>query len=255
MLFSEMQARINRTGALDFGSIFNQSIELFKKVWLQGLIVLILTMVLMLPFYLIIYLPLVAMGVIDLDTLQQGQDSNIVTMFLFNIMQLVIGFIATVIGFGFKAAFYRICKNKDLGLVDSDDYFYFFKKPYLGRVIKLGAISFGIAILAMLLCGLPLIYAVVPLSFINIIFAFNPELSDSDIVKASFSIGNKKWLLAFGLMFIAGLLAGIIGIVMCFVGIFVTASFAYLPLYFIYKESIGFDNDGEIQEIGKIENF
>ena len=170
-------------------------------------------------------------------------------------MQLVLGFIATVIGFGLKAAFYRICKNEDLGLAKSDDYFHYFKKPYLGRIIKLGAISFGIAILAMLLCGLPLIYAIVPLSFINIIFAFNPEISDSDIVKASFNIGNKKWLLTFGLMFVAGLLAGLVGLVMCIVGIFVTSSFSYIPLYFIYKESIGFDNDDEIQDIGKIENL
>ncbi len=255
MLFSELQSRISNARALDFGTIFNQSIELFKKVWLQGLIVIVLTMALMMPFYLIMYLPLMAMGVIDPNAMQQGQDGNIGMMIVFNLMQLVIGFIATVISFALKAAFYRICKQKDLGLEGTDDYFYFFKKPYLGKVIKLSAISFGIAILAMLLCGLPLIYAIVPISFINIIFAFNPELTESNIVKASFEIGNKKWLLTFGLMFITGFLAGIVGLVMCVVGIFVTSSFSYLPLYFIYKESIGFDNDDEIQEIGKIENL
>ena len=37
MLFSELQSRINNAKALDFGTIFNQSIELFKKVWVQGL--------------------------------------------------------------------------------------------------------------------------------------------------------------------------------------------------------------------------
>lgn len=254
MSFSELQARINNARALDFGTIFNQSIELFKMVWVQGLIVVLLTMGLMIPFYIIFFIPLMAMGIIDPDSMQQG-DSNFAMMLIYNVMQLVLGFIASVIGFGFKAAFYRICKNKDLGLTDSDDYFYYFKKPYLGKVIKLAAISFGIAILAMLLCGLPLLYAIVPISFINIIFAFNTELSESDIVKASFNIGNKKWLLTFGLMFIAGLLAGIVGLVMCIVGIFVTSSFSYLPLYFIYKESIGFDHDDEIQEIGKIENL
>ncbi len=254
MIFSELQARINNAKALDFGTIFNQSIELFKKVWLQGLIVIVLTMALMIPFYLIFFVPLMAMGIIDPESMQQGQNANIGTMLIFNLMQLIIGFIATVIGFGFKAAFYRICKNKDLGLVDSDDYFYFFKKPYLGKVIKLAAMSFGIAVIAMLLCGLPLIYAIIPIAFINIIFAFNPDISESNIVKASFAIGNKKWFITFGLMFVAGLLAGIVGLVMCVVGIFVTSSFSYIPLYFIYKESIGFDGD-EIEKIGKIENL
>lgn len=255
MLLSDLQARIKNARDLDFGNIFNKSIELFKKVWVQGLIVVLLTMGLMIPFYLIFFIPLMAMGIIDPDSMQQGGDPNFAMIIIYYVMQLVLGFVATVIGFGFKAAFYRICKNKDLGLPNSDDYFYFFKKPHLGKVIKLAAISFGIAIVAMLLCGLPLIYAIVPISFINIIFAFNPDLSESNIVKASFDLGNKKWLLTFGLMFVAGLLAGIVGMVMCIVGIFVTSSFSYIPLYFIYKESVGLDNDDEIHEIGKIENL
>ena len=255
MLFSELQSRINNAKALDFGTIFSQSIELFKQVWVQGLLVVLLTMGFMIPIYLIFLVPLMAMGVMDPDSLQQSQDAGLGVMLVYNVMQLILGFFATIIGFGFKAAFYRICKNEDLGLNESVDYFYYFKKPYLGRIIKLGAISYGIAILAMLLCGLPLIYAIVPLSFINIIFAFNPDISDSDIIKASFDIGNKKWLLTFGLMFVAGLLAGIVGLVMCIVGIFVTSSFSYIPLYFIYKGSVGFDNEDEIQDIGKIENL
>lgn len=32
MTLSELQSRINTTKELDFGTIFNQSIELFKKV-------------------------------------------------------------------------------------------------------------------------------------------------------------------------------------------------------------------------------
>ena len=42
----EMKRRIEDAKALDFGTIFNQSIELFKKVWVQGLVVLLLNMVL-----------------------------------------------------------------------------------------------------------------------------------------------------------------------------------------------------------------
>ncbi len=255
MLLSDLQARIRNAKDLDFGNIFNQSIELFKKVWVQGLIVILLNMALIAPFAIVMTVPLTAMGIIDPESMQYGQDPNFAMLLMYYSMQFVLGFIAAIIGFGLKAAFYRICKNKDLDLSESDDYFYFFKKPYLGKVIKLGAISYGIGIIAMFLCCLPLIYAVVPIAFINIIFAFNSDLSESDIVKASFDLGNKKWFITFGLMFIAGLLAGIVGLVMCIVGIFVTSSFSYIPLYFIYKESVGFDNDDEIQEIGKIENL
>ncbi|MGE5944241.1 MAG: hypothetical protein ACM31G_07875, partial [Flavobacteriales bacterium] len=108
-------------------------------------------------------------------------------------------------------------------------------------------------ILAMLLCFFPIIYVMVPLALINVIYAFNPEMTASDIVKVGFKLGNKKWLITFGLMIVAGLLAQIVGLIMCVVGIFVTASFAYLPLYFVYKESIGFNETHIIDEIGTIQ--
>ena len=42
--------KIENAKDLDFGDIFNKCIELFKKVWLQGLVMLLLTFVLSIPF-------------------------------------------------------------------------------------------------------------------------------------------------------------------------------------------------------------
>ena len=50
-----------------------------------------------------------------------------------------------LIGFGLKAGFYRICKLKDLEEMGKEDYFYFFKKPYLGKTIKLALAITGTA--------------------------------------------------------------------------------------------------------------
>ena len=87
-------------------------------------------------------------------------------------------------------------------------------------------------------------------------YAFNPEISSSNLVKASFDLGNKKWLITFGITLVAGILAQMVGMLMCGVGIFVTASFAAIPLYFIYKEVIGFGEDvDELKQIGNNENF
>jgi uncharacterized membrane protein YccF (DUF307 family) len=104
----------------------------------------------------------------------------------------------------------------------------------------LAAMTFGISLLATLLCVLPIFYVMVPISLMSVVYAFNPELSASDIVKASFDLGNKKWLLMFGLTIIASLLSQTVGMIMCFIGIFATASFVYLPAYFVYKEVVGF---------------
>ena len=245
--------KIDSAKELDFGTIFNQSIELFKKTWVQGLVMLLLTMVLMIPFYVLMYLPMLALGLSSPDYIESGDDFNLLLVIPFGLMILVFVFFAMIIGFGITSAFFRICKIKDFNEATSDDYFYFFKKPYLGKTIKLAAIIFGISVLATLLCFFPLIYVMVPLSLINVIYAFNPEMTASDIVKVGFKLGNKKWLITFGLMIVASLLAQMVGMIMCFVGIFVTASFAYLPFYFVYKESIGFNETHIIDEIGTIQ--
>jgi uncharacterized membrane protein len=103
--------------------------------------------------------------------------------------------------------------------------------------------------LATLLCFLPIIYVIVPLSFMVIVYAFNPELSVSEIIKLGFDLGNKKWFMSFGLMFVSGLLAGIVGMLMCFVGIYVTSSFSYLPHYFIYKDVVGYEDEDETKRL------
>lgn len=243
-----MQRRIENAKQLDFGTLFNDSIELFKKVWVQGLVTLLLNMVLAIPFIMIIYIPLVFMGITDAfisyDTYAEPSFSVISSLLLSLVYILMIVAMSTI-SLGLKAAFYRICKFKDLEEMGKDDYFYFFKKPYLVKTIKIGLVFSGIAVVSAMLCFFPIIYAVVPLSFIVVIYAFNPDMSISDILKSSFSLGNKKWLISFGLLFVTGFLAGIVGFLMCGIGVYLTSAFSYLPPYLIYKEVIGFDDEGD----------
>ncbi len=84
---------------------------------------------------------------------------------------------------------------------------------------------------------------------IVITYAFNPDMSILDIIQIGFSLGNRKRLIAFGLIIVSGILAGIVVMLMCFVGIYVTASFSYLPHYLIYKEVVGFDGEDEIKRL------
>jgi uncharacterized membrane protein len=82
-----------------------------------------------------------------------------------------------------------------------------------------------------------------------IIFSNNPELSEVEIVKLSFALGNKKWLVSFGAMLVCAII-GMLGVIACFIGIVLTISIAYLPVFLIYKEVIGFDDRNEIDFIG-----
>lgn len=256
MTLSEIQRRIHDAKDLDFGTIFNQSIELFKKVWVQGLVTMLLNMVLAIPVVLIFYIPLVVMGITDAYEKSYNSfepnaqpDVSLAMLVVMGLLYLFMIVAMSVIGFALKAAFYRICKLRDLDQMGQEDYFYFFKKPYFGKTIKLALAFTGISVLASLLCLLPLIYAIVPLSFMVVIYAFNPELSISEIIKLSFNLGHKKWLISFGLLFVSAFLAGIIGLLMCGVGLYITSSFSNLPNYFIYKDVVGFDEAHEMKQI------
>ena len=65
---SSLQEKINNAKALDFGTIFSESIELFKKTWLQGFLLQIFTIVVMLPLIIILYVPLITMMIAQAES-------------------------------------------------------------------------------------------------------------------------------------------------------------------------------------------
>ncbi|WP_299253444.1 hypothetical protein [uncultured Lacinutrix sp.] len=255
MNFSEIEKKIEANKALDFGTIFNKSIELFKKSWMHGLSVQLIAFVIIIPFILIFYIPFVVALVGSSENGQMNPEDLSMLMGGFSIVYMglfIIGILLlSVVTVAMRAAFF-----KDLGAIDRGEavsfksLFYFFKAPYLTNIFLLMLASMAISIVAMLLCYLPLFYVMVPMSFFTVIFAFNPELTVSEIIKLSFKIGHKKWLITFGLVIISSLLASMVGMLMCGIGIVVTAAFADHPLYFIYKEVIGEDTVDSVEKIG-----
>lgn len=224
---------------LGFGDIMSRSFDLFKKIWLQGFITLILTFACILPFYLLLYIPMVFMGVSDPDMLRYGEMNAPVMIWMAIFLPIVI-MAAMVAAIAFTSAFLRICKQKDRGETGADEYFFYFKGSYFGKMIVLGLIAVGLSIAGTLLCGIGLLYLIVPLSLISAFFAFQPELSPMEIVKASFQLGNKNWLVIFGLIIIMGIVAEL-GIILCGIGLLFTAMLSKIPLYFIYKDGVGFE--------------
>jgi hypothetical protein len=256
MLFSEIQYKINKARQLDFGTLLNDSIELFKKVWLQGLMIWLIMMAFVIPFVIFIYVPMVVFSLVDSERPLFFEGMEVMAVVFFVLAYVLFAFIMLVVTFGLKAGLFRIMRQKDTDMVGKDDYLFFLRKPYLLKTIILSLAYFGINLLAVLLCVFPIIYVMVPLNLLVVVYAFNPEISGSNLIKASFDLGNKKWFITFGITFIAGILAQMVGMLMCGIGILVTASFAFIPLYFIYKEVIGFDEDiDELKHIGNKKNF
>ncbi len=251
---NQLMKRIENSNPIDFGTVFNKSIELFKKVWLQGFIHLLISMVIVIPLGVILYAPIMALvGVEGVRESYGGypdqfEELSIGLVILFVILAIIVSIVASAFQFGIMAHFYRVCKQVDMGENENLNYFMFFKGEYLKKIVILSITAFGISLLATLVCVIPLFYVLVPLQILGAMFAFNADLSTSDLVKASFKFGNKIWLTAFLLIFISALLAELVGVVMCFIGIFFTASFVYLPMYYLYKEGIGFESDFKLEK-------
>ena len=244
-----LREKINNAKALDFGTIFSESIELFKKTWLQGFLLQIFTIIVMLPLIIILYVPLITMliaqnGYSDSSTYSEFFAGMSILYILFIIVGILV---FGAVSLALNAAFFRIMKKLDYGeQVTTSDFFYFLNGKYLSKTFLIMLVSILIAIPSALMCYIPLIYMIVPLSFFTLIFAFNSDMSVSDIVSVSFKIGHKKWLLAFGLIIVSSLLSQIVGMLLCGIGLLITAPFVYHPIYLIYKSVIGFDNEDEI---------
>lgn len=241
MNFETISRKIEENKLLEFGSIFSKSIELFKKVWVQGFITLLLTMVCILPFYLIAYIPIIAGGISDPEMLQHEELSlPVIIGLVVSTPILMIGIMT--ISLGLMAAFLRICRYKDENENRADDYFYYIKNGRLRKLVILASIYLGLSILGMLTCGIGLIYLVVPLSLVPAFLAFDENLSPMEIVKLSFQLGNKNWLVIFGLIIIMGIVAEL-GIILCFIGILFTAMLSKVPIYYMYKDGVGFTTE------------
>lgn len=247
MTFIELEKKIKQAAYLDFGKILDQTFKMFKEVWLKG-------------FLMIVVIAILAIGITTLfNTIGLGSRSylldwesgfNLYSAYTLNsfysIPQTIL---LSSILIGCLAGFYRICRETDLNRAQNEDMFYFFKGKYIGKLLSLGMIYAIIAAVSQALFFMPYIYVFVPLSFFSVIFAFNPDLSELEIVKLSFMLGTKKWFLTFGLLFIMSVVA-CLGLIACGVGVLVTMSIIYIPVYFVYRDVVAFETDDDIMKIG-----
>lgn len=241
MNFTNLSERIRQSAPVEFGTVFNNAVELFKKVWVQGFLTLILTFVGILPFYILVYLPMIVMGVSDPDIFENNEVPPAFAWLMTLLMPIITVGVMTV-GICLNAAFLRICRKYDLNESGKDDYFFYFKKEYLVKALILSLIMMGLSILGLLACGLGIIYLVVPMSLFPAFFAFDKELTAMEIVKAGFALGNKNWLMIFLLVIVAGLVSQL-GAILCLVGVLFTAMFSKIPFYYIYKDAVGISMD------------
>ena len=244
--------KIEQSAKPDFGQILSRSFDLFKEVWVQGLLHALISLVIVIPFVILIYLPFIPLMLHDIGGNNYdapGYSSgfepfvglSILAIIGYVLLAVLLLLVIQVVVFAVNAHFYKVMKKTDLGTAEDTGGYFYFLKGNLMKIFLLNLASFGIAVLATLLCYLPIFYVMVPLQLVTVMFAFNPEMSVSEIIKACFKLGNKYWLIIFGLIIISSIIAQL-GLILCLVGLLVTAYFVHLPMYYLYKDTIGFDS-------------
>lgn len=242
-----LDKRIQNSKNIDFGDIISKSFDLFKITWVDALLHALITFLVLLPFMLIIYIPLLPIyggmlggfGESFRATSFMEETSGMVFFMWIGLIFFISFFIQPII-LSVIGNFLQVCKNKDLGLDRSSEGYFNLLKNHFGKLFLLSLASMGISILAILLCFLPILYVVVPLQLLLPVLVFNKSLTVTEIIVASFKLGNKYWLLLFGLIIVSSLLSSL-GFLLCGIGVIVTSYYQYIVLYFFYKDSVGFD--------------
>ena len=243
--------RIENAARPDFGDILSKSFDLFQKLFKEAVMHGLVSLLVVIPFIIVVYVPVLPMYI---EILQHGGDpyytpsafENYSALLIIGwaLLVFVLSFALQVVSLSITVHFYKVTKNIDMGTNDATGGYFDLVKNNLGKLLVLSLATFGIAILAVLACYLPIFYVMVPLQLVVPILAFNEKLDVSDIIKAAFKLGNKYWLIGFGLIWLSSLIAQL-GIILCGIGVIFTAYFVHVVVYYFYKDSVGFDDDSE----------
>lgn len=240
--------RIENAARPDFGDILSKSFDLFQKLFKDAVMHGLVSLLVLVPFIIVVYVPIMPMYIEMLQnagdpyyTPSAFDDYSVAFMIGWIILVFILSFVLQVVSLSIAAHFYKVTKNVDMGTSDETGGYFDLLKNNFGKLLLLSLATFGIAILAALACYLPIFYVMVPIQLVVPILAFNEKLSVSEIIKAAFKLGNKYWLIAFGLIWLASLIAQL-GIILCLIGIVFTAYFVHVVVYYFYKDSVGFDD-------------
>lgn len=247
---SNLFQKIENSKSVDFGNVLSKSFNLYQKVFKEGIIHTLISLIVIVPFLLIVYIPILPWYIDAIthagDPYYYGDDPfgdyAPIWVFAYVILVFLLSFLMQVFNMAIYAHFLLVIKREDTGTPQEVGGYFLFLKDHFGKILLLSLASFGITLLATLLCLLPVFYVMVPVTLFLPILVFNQKLSVSEIVKAGFKLGNKHWGIAFGLIIVGSILASL-GAIVCYIGLIATAFFTYIVLYYFYKDSVGFDDD------------
>lgn len=253
MTFESLRMRIKIKKSMSIGGLFEDSFSLFQGVWLQGLLLQVLTILVLYGLGVLAYIPIMGTAFVTDEITTYATTELSVLEYILLGLYLLIYVIVAIFQVGLTAAFYRIMRVKDLKLGPEKgvNYGMFFKKAYLTKLIGIGVFNLIMITIASILFVIPLFYLIIPIQAVILFFAFHPHLSLKQLYHLAFSFGTRHWGICF-IVFAGMFVFGMLGVLVCFFGVLATISACLIPIYQVYKQVIGFTEvEDAIASIGQ----
>src|SRR5690606_4596507 len=158
--------KIERAKAPDFGDILTKSFELFKKIWVEGMLHLLVILAVILPFLAILYVPFIAI-LIKAEANGGQPDFNpfleysVLWIGVYILAFLVIMIIIHTIAYAMTAHCFQGCKKADTGTPVEIGGYCVYLKSHFHRRLVLSLAAFVITMVGAILCYLPICFVMV----------------------------------------------------------------------------------------------
>ena len=239
---------------LDFGNVFNHAFENYKKIALYGGLIFFVFAILMSLFAIV-----VLFSIFDAETVLeklkpenlQPENLSLDSMLIFSGVSLLITCLLSPFSAGLIKMAY--CAERD------DEFhvstmFEYYKAPFFKELF---IATFLITIVNSILSGLinyiqiPVIEVVVSVTIGLFTILMIPliifgKLKAVEAIQASILVVSKQPIVILGLLVI-GVIASLVGLIGCCIGIVFTIPFMYSLYYALYSEIIGFNPETEIE--------
>ena len=241
---------------LNFGNVLEHAFENYKKIALYAGLMLLVFSVLFGIVLVAIVVSFFDMELI-MENIRQGsfnpEDISMDFLLIYTGSVLLI----TILISPFQAGFLKMADCGEKGEeFHVSTIFEYYKAPYLTRILfstllvtLMGSgLSFLLDYTGIKFVGSLIAVTLSFLTFLSIPLIVFGNLKAIDSLKSSIAIVSKQPLVLLGLLIVAGI-ASMVGFIGCLIGIFFTIPFIYSMNYAIYSAIIGFDSNGELEEI------
>ncbi|WP_240723491.1 hypothetical protein [Flavobacterium sp. GT3P67] len=239
---------------LDFGNVFNHAFENYKKIALYGGLVFFVFMILMSIFAIV-----VLFSIFDAKTVLEKlkpenlkpENLSLNSMLIFSGVSLLITCLLSPFSAGLIKMAYCAERDEEFHVSTMFEYY---KAPYFKELF---IATFLVTIVSSILSAV-INYAQIPVlefvvsitiglfTILMIPLIIFGKLKAVEAIQASILIVSKQPIVILGL-FVVGIIAVLVGLIGCCIGIVFTIPFMYSLYYAIYSEIIGFESEPEFE--------